>query len=245
MARPRAHLNAAPIVEAVIDFRVLRRDDVTAETFSDLQDQVGAVYGRALPLRSLEARFGLEEGRPIQPQQIEASVGWAYQNDAAIAQFRIDGFTFNRLEPYTTWEEVFGEAGRLWGIYVERARPLEISRLAVRYINRLKVQAPANLQEFLAAPPVLPEPMPQTLREFLTRVVVEDAGRNAAAIVVQALERPIDPALITLLLDIDAYREVSWTPGDARIPGAFEQLRQLKNDIFYASITDRTAEMYE
>jgi uncharacterized protein (TIGR04255 family) len=170
--------------------------------------------------------------------------GGCSKAEGAIVQFKVDGFTFNKLEPYTTWEEVFGEADRLWRIYVQIARPLEISRVAVRYINRLRLPGPAELSQYLEAPPVLPPPIPQAVREFLTRVVVDD-GNDASAILIQALEASLDPSTVPLLLDIDAFREVSLPPDDPSVAGIFEQLRRLKNDIFFASVTERTVEMYE
>jgi uncharacterized protein (TIGR04255 family) len=167
-----------------------------------------------------------------------------YQAKAAIAQFRVDGFTFSKLEPYTTWEEVFGEALRLWNIYVHIAQPLETWRVAVRYINRLRFPAPAELGQYLEAPPVLPAPIPQRIREFLIRAVVDDPERNLSAIVIEASES-LDPNMVQVLLDIDAFREAAIAPNDPSLIETFEQLRTLKNQIFFASITERTVEMYE
>ena len=245
MARPRAHLRNAPIAEAIIDFRVLRRQEVNAETFAGLAPSLGSEYGQSSLMQSIEARFGLDSGRLIDPKAVKSAVGWLYRSATAVAQFRIDGFTFSKLEPYTTWDEVFGEAYRLWQFYVQKAKPQEISRIAVRYINRLRVPGPADLREYLEAPPVLPPPIPQNLRAFLSRVHVEDSGRGASAVLVQALEESIDPATLPLLLDIDAFREVTLEPNDAALTGIFQHLRGLKNDIFFASITENTVRMYE
>ena len=244
MARPRAHLTHAPIAEAVLDLRVLRREGIDANQFSGLAATLGPEYGQSAPMHSIEARFGIERGRPVGPTQVQEAVGWVYQTDGAIVQFRVDGFTFSKIEPYTSWEQVFREADRLWRIYVQIARPLEISRVAVRYINRLRLPGPSELRLYLEAPPVLPPPIPQAVREFLTRVVVDD-GNDASAILIQALEASLDPATVPLLLDIDAFREVSLPPDDPSVAGIFEQLRRLKNDIFFASVTERTVEMYE
>ena len=196
-------------------------------------------------MQSFQARFGIEQGRPVGPTQVQSAIGWLYQAPGAIAQFRVDGFTFSKLEPYTTWEDVFGEARRLWSIYVQVARPLETSRVAVRYINRLRLPVPVDLGQYLEAPPVLPPPIPQTIREFLTRVVVNAPERNLSAILIQALEAQLDPTMIQLLLDIDAFRELAVPPEDSSLREIFEQLRALKNEIFFASVTERTVEMYE
>lgn len=245
MARPRAHLAHAPIAEAVIDFRVLRRDGVLADHFAGLTNRIGAEYNQSSVMQSVTARFGFESGRPVGPTQEQSAVGWLYQRPGAVAQFRVDGFTFSKLEPYTTWEEVFAEALRLWRLYAVIAAPHETSRVAVRYINRLRLPGPADLGEYLESPPVLPAPIPQTLREFLSRVVVQDSGRNASAVLIQALESSLDPSKIPVLLDIDAFREVALPPEDPSLPEIFEQLRVLKNTIFFASVTEKTVEMYE
>ena len=244
MARPREHLTHAPIDEAVIDFRVLRRNDITSALFAGLMTRIGPDYNRSSEMHSIHARFSVQGGQPLEPMQLQAAVGWMYQAPTAIAQFRVDGFTFSKLRPYTTWEEVFGEALRLWNVYVQIAEPLETSRVAVRYINRLRFQAPADLGEYLEAPPVLPAPIPQSIREFLIRAVVDDPQRDLSAVLIEALESTLDPNTVQVLLDIDAFREAVFPPGDSSLRETFEQLRALKNQIFFASITERTVEMY-
>lgn len=247
MARPRPHLRNAPIVEAVIDFRVLREPNVSPDLFAGLGSSIGEKYSRAESVHSIEARFGIDHGRLIDPSQRKADLGWKYQADNEVAQFRVDGFTFSKIERYTTWKEVFGEAFRLWSLYLGLAKPRQLSRIAVRYINRIRVTESRNISDFLVAPPMLPPPIPPLIRDFLTRVHVADERRSSAAVIVQALERQLDPNVMSLLLDIDAYHEDRniLTPTDPSLPSLFEQLRELKNEIFYASITEKTAEMYE
>src|SRR6266702_3372368 len=132
MARAREHLRNAPIVEAVIDFRILREATVSADTFGGLVSSIGKKYSQAGSIVSVEARFGIESGKLVDPAQRRADLGWRYQAVTEVAQFRVDGFTFSKLEPYTTWREVFGEAIRLWEIYLNLAKPKQLSRIAVR-----------------------------------------------------------------------------------------------------------------
>jgi uncharacterized protein (TIGR04255 family) len=244
MARPRAHLEHAPIAEAVIDFRVLRQEQVTPQMFENLGPLIGNQYSVKSEIQSISATFGFDNGRFLDPARVQASLGWRYQAETQIAQFRVDGFTFSKVEPYTTWEEVFGEAFRLWEVYVERAEPKQVSRIAVRYINRMRIVGASNLLEYLEGPPNLPAPIPQVIREFLSRIAVDDPARNASAVIVQALEPRVEPSTISLLLDIDAFKTVNSTPNDPELANTFRQLRALKNDIFFASITERTVETY-
>jgi uncharacterized protein (TIGR04255 family) len=247
MAQPRQHLQNAPIVEAVIDFRVIREPQISPELFASLGSVIGAKYSRADSILSIEARFGIDRGRLIDPAQHKADLGWKYQAGTEVAQFRVDGFTFSKIEPYTSWDEVFGEAFRLWEVYLRLANAKQVSRIAVRYINRIRVTENGNINEFLVAPPMLPAPIPPVIRDFLTRVHIADDKRSSAAVIVQALEPQLEPNVMSLLLDIDAYHEdgAVLVPTDPGLPSLFEQLRQLKNEIFYASITEKTAEMYE
>ncbi len=245
MAKRRDHLRNAPIVEAAIDFRVLRREDATAELFAQLSSAVGKQYPQAMLVHSIEARFGMAQGASVEPTPVTSAVGWQYRAESAVAQFRIDGFTFSKLEPYTKWEEVFAEAMRLWRVYVQTAQPTEVVRIAVRYINQLRVPLPAMLQEYLEVVPTLPPPSPQQLRQFLYRAVVDDTNRKASAVVVLASEPAVDPSTMVLLIDIDAFKEnLSLAPDDPSLPHKFSQLRDLKNEIFFASITEKTVEMY-
>jgi uncharacterized protein (TIGR04255 family) len=245
MARLREHLSNAPIVEAIIDFRVPRLEQVTPDVFSNLEASIGEQYARKSEVRLFQGYFGVDNGRLRDPSQTQIDLGWRYQTEHEVAQFRVDGFTFSKLEPYTTWERVFAEAYRLWEIYRRLAAPTQVSRVAVRYINRMRLTGTGDIGQYLEAPPTLPTPMPQRLREFLTRVYVVDDRTDASAIIVQALEPPVDPNTALVLLDIDAFRQVSLLPDDPSLPEIFEQLRRLKNNIFYASITETTAEMYQ
>jgi uncharacterized protein (TIGR04255 family) len=244
MASPREYLRNAPIAEAVIDFRVVPQEQVSAETFADLRSAIGEKYTREASIRSIEARFGVVRGTPLEPWQMQTDLGYRYKTATEIAQFRVDGFTFSKIAPYTTWGVVSREAFRLWKVYVDAARPRQVSRVAVRYINRMRLPDVQNLGEYLEAPPQLPGPIPQRIREFLTRVYVEDDGRNASAVIVQVLEPRIDPNAISLLLDIDAFRELNESPDDPGLLSVFGLLRELKNEIFFATITEKIVERY-
>jgi len=244
MARAREHLQNAPIVEAVIDFRVVRDEHVSPETFAGLGPSIGKQYTQEDLIQSIHARFGVDHGKFQEPLQMQTDLGWRYQAGTEVAQYRVDGFTFSKIEQYETWEKVSEGAFRLWGIYVDVAKPRQVSRVAVRYINRMRLPATSDLSRYLEAPPRIPEPAPQAIREFLTRLVVNDEKRKVSAMVVLALEPQTSPDEISLFLDIDAFCEVKEQPKDPGLSAVFEQLRRLKNDIFFASITEEIVEKY-
>jgi uncharacterized protein (TIGR04255 family) len=246
MARPR-HLRNAPIAEAVIDCRVQPRENLPAEFLASAAESLKERYPKIERLESVAARIGVKEGRPIPPDTTYAQLGVLFKtaDEKNVVQFRTDGFTFNRLPPYTSWEEVFPEAMELFERYRRVADPVKVTRVAARYINRLRFPLPVDLATFLVAPPTIPEALPQALQGYLSRAVLADSETNNSVIVTQALERSADVDHVVVLLDVDAYRDVSVEPHDEQIPMILGTLHDLKNRVFFGSITERAAEMYE
>lgn len=246
MARIR-HLERAPIAEAVIDLRVQPNEGVSVDSFSPIAERLNGRYPVCTPIESLAARFGVQEGRPTPPEAIVSQVGifLKTRDEQNIVQFRTDGFSFSRLPQYTSWDQVFPEAMLLWREYENVAKPLRVIRLAVRYINRLRLTLPVELTDYLTAPPAVPPPLPETVRGYLTRLLLFDAESGNSVIVTQALERSVDADHLVVLLDIDAYRDVDMDVKDPRIESILGTLRDLKNNVFFGSITEKTARIFE
>jgi len=163
-----------------------------------------------------------------------------------LVQFRIDGFTYNRLNPYTSWDEIFSKALELWELYVGKAKPLFVTRLALRYINHIEISG-GSFDKCMIAPPRLPEQIGLDVKGFLTRITVQDRDTEMLAHVTQALQHDI--AQPKLILDIDAFRktdlEVDEEQTDLEIQRTFDDLRNFKNRIFFASLKEETIRSFE
>jgi uncharacterized protein (TIGR04255 family) len=246
MARIR-HLEKAPIAEAVIDLRVQPSDGVSADSFSAATAELKPRYPVVEPIESVAATFGIQEGKPSAPDTTYERLGLFFKtaDGRNVVQFRTNGFTFSRLPQYTSWEQMFPEMLTLWERYRRIARPVRVTRVAVRYINRLHLPLPVDLPVYLTAPPVVPESFPAVIRAYLTRLILNDTESGDSVIVTQALERSVDSDHLVVLLDVDAYRDVEIEPDDDRMQSILGRLRDLKNRVFFGSITERTAEMYE
>ena len=104
-----------------------------------------------------------------------------------------------------------------------------------------------DLREYLTEPPRVPESLPQTLKAYLTRVVVHDSMRDHSAIVTQSFEpNPTDPRQAIILLDIDAFKDVHVKPSESdEIHRVLAGLHDFKNEIFFKSITQKASELFE
>ena len=64
--------------------------------------------------------------------------------------------------------------------------------------------------------------------------------------VTQALEGGVGMAEPAIILDIEAYKdEEAGSPDPGALEPTFEVLRKVKNDIFFGSITEQTARLFE
>jgi uncharacterized protein (TIGR04255 family) len=242
------HLARAPIMEAIIDCRVKAPDSFKVDFFQTLKTRGVDGYPKVDELRGVEAEFRVEGNKLSQSTKQHGMVGLRFRSTDGkdVAQFRIDGFTFSRLNPYTSWDDIFPEAFRLWKMYIEIVSPDFITRIAVRYINKLPIPLPlGDFSEYLCSPPIVPSELPRQVATFLTRIVIPESDFGADAVITQALERPTDPNFVTIILDIDVYRARQYEIDDENMKSEFEELRHLKNKIFFGSITEKAARLFE
>lgn len=244
------HLRNAPITEAVIDFRVEPDSAVTVEELIQSlasRNNLGYVQKGVL----VRSEFGFSLKIEAEPQVAHGGrattigVRLHSPDDKYVAQLSVEGFTLSRLEPYETWENLVGEARKVWAGYLECLGPGHMTRIATRYINNLRLPFSSPPEQFLKLLPVLPPGLPDALSEFLQRYVLHDATSQATVIVMEALERTVPTKPLPVILDIDAFRSVRIPTNDSHVWEYLTQLRDLKNRIFYGCLTPAGVELYQ
>ena len=238
------YLNKAPIQEAVFDFRVKLPSSISPDVFLNLNRDALSSYPLVEPHRSITSGFRLFEGKPIVEKTQDRKDGYVYKtsDEKNIAQFRENGFTFSRLNPYTDWNTVKDEAKKLWDIYCSVAKPEIITRVALRYINRLDFIFPVKMEDFFSQPPSVPETIAKDIKGYTVRFVIQ-RDELMANIIQTTIDLP-EKTKIGIIFDIDAYyMDDSGINKDIWM--TFQKLREFKNLIFFKSITEKTVEMYK
>lgn len=252
MARIR-HLRNAPITEAIVDFRVSLPDDFRPDRLREAKERLAQHYPEALERKGLETRLEIAAGQPPKEPHTRdlgfLGIWLKTEDQKSVAQFRVDGFTFNRLRPYTRWEEILPEALRLWEIYVELTNPQSVTRVALRYINHMNLPnlggKLSDYSDYIVTGPRWPLSAHEVLSSFATRVVLEYPERKMKANVVQTLEIGVKTSAPSLLFDIDVYRSGDLEVSPTALKPIFDDLRHYKNEIFFGSLTDRFVEAFE
>ncbi len=79
----------------------------------------------------------------------------------------------------------------------------------------------------------------------MTRAVVHDDTSDANVIITQGVKEIEDDGSVPLILDIDVYKEVLLEPDDKEIWSIIESFHDVKNNIFFNSITKEAVEMFK
>lgn len=248
MARAR-YLPNAPITEGLIDFRVRTARELTPETLEQLEARLRGSYAEKGSIVQQEVNFGAPDGtQPARVVAREVGARFHSEDEKHVAQFQHEGFTLSRLAPYAGWESLKSEAGRLWTIYVELAGPEAITRVACRFINNLRLPlAPGqDLAEFLTASPQIPPALPQVMLAYMQRVVIAHPELNARTVLTQMLDPNAMAATnaVPVILDIDVQCEQEFSPNGPEVWERLEQLREMKNKVFFECLTERAVELY-
>ena len=185
-------------------------------------------------------------GKQVSASAESSHIGFLFKNgdDKQIFQARLDGFTMSRLAPYESWEPFRDEARRLWNIYREHVKPKQVTRIAVRYINRLDLPLPlSDFKDYLRTFPEVSPDLPQGLAGFFTQLTIPLQDIKSVMLLNEAIIEPAKPECVSIVLDIDIFRTEDLPDTEEGNWELFEELRLRKNYAFEACITDRTREL--
>ncbi len=144
------HYSRAPITEALIDIQAQLPQGIKLDVLAQVYSSIQTKYPKREEVLMVQGQMIV--GESVGATASQSQIGYVFfSNDQKqILQMRLDGFTFSRLAPYDSWEAFRDEAFRLWSIYQSLAHPQAITRLSIRYINRLDIPLPVgDLKEYL------------------------------------------------------------------------------------------------
>jgi uncharacterized protein (TIGR04255 family) len=221
------HYSKAPIIEAVLDFGVK------------------SVPG-FMPTQLNHFQVNLDASGASAPQK--TSIGYSGANTGLkqAYQVRPNGFTFSKQAPYKDWETFSAEAKRLWNVYREVIQPSAVTRLAVRYINRLELPLPVlDFKDWLRTVPEVSPDMTQNLNTMVLQFQNPETDLLAVLNFTEAIVPPTSPQFCSIVLDIDLFREVDLPNDEVGIWSLLDKFRERKNKIFEACITDQTRRLIQ
>jgi uncharacterized protein (TIGR04255 family) len=245
MAKTRTYPNA-PITEAIIQLLVKPAEGVSVADLARAHEGEEKSYPNRKDLQIATGLF--EMGPRVSAAASSQHVGFMYSSSdqKQVYQTGLDGFSFSRLAPYESWELFNKEARRLWQIYRERLKPAAVNRLAVRYVNRLDILgAHVETKDYLRTQPEIAADLPQALAGYFMHLQIPMDDIRCMLLVNQTIGESPKAGCVGLILDIDLFRADDIPKDEGGIWQLFETLRDRKNEIFEACITDRARELFK
>lgn len=243
-------LRHPPIVEAVVDldcdlppaFDLKALEDGARQTFAGRypKSRVQVLHQHQIehhgdaPLR-FSARQGLQ------------ALQFLTDDEKEVVQVRAQGYSFNRLAPYTTLDDYQLEIEASWLLYCRLVNPLQVRVVRLRYINRIRLpldDGRIKFSDYLVGSSMR-APKGLSLRGFLNQhVAVEEGTGNEVNLVVAA--QPPEERVQPVILDITASARVALDPQDwPSVVGKVESLRRLKNFVFRSTLTKRCLNLFQ
>jgi len=236
MATEPLHFARAPIIEAIIGIQVAALPETSLADFRAIGEQVRTDYPN-----QTEISFTQFTGQVLPQPSASATqtlIGLQFQSadQRQLFQARLNGFSFHRLAPYGNWDSFRGEAFRKWQLYRNAAGPMQMEVFSVRYINRLVVPAPGQLEHYIKVYPEIPPELPQMLRNYLLRLELplEEGG---GVLTMHETMLPSEPGTASILLDND-FRYPAMGITEDQLWDRIDLARHQKNNVFLACITE-------
>lgn len=244
-------LRHAPIVEAVVDidcdlepgFDLDAIEWAARERFQDRYPKFQKRYLQELKIETKAAALSQFSARnAVQALQ------FFHDDKAQLVQMRVQGFSFNRLKPYSSLDDYLPEIRRTWQSYLEMAAPVSTRLVRLRYINRILLPTEAGkveLDEYLKIGPRLAHEKALEFTGFLVQHKAMEKDTDHQVNLVLTSQDPENEKL-PVILDIGVASPLREEPGNwAVIRRTVDSLRGLKNRIFLNTLTDKCIQLFQ
>ena len=235
-----------PITEAVVELRLVAPIEV--EQVEKIKERLANRYPLlAGSVQNIEIVAG--PGQNAAPKMEFSGYRLTSTDATDVAIVARQNITTSRLAPYNGWEDFIAGARSNWEVWRKVVGWREVSRLGVRYINRIDIpnpdQIPIPTGDYLIFRPVFPE--------FEGGEGVDIFGINGQMAIANSPFRLIlnagtalSPLVRTtsFLLDIDISQDGNIPRNDDSLWTLIDQVRMHKNRVFEASITDLARKLF-
>ena len=240
MIKKQRSLKNPPLKEALIDVRVEYESDLSVDALDKAYSKLKA----ELPKKSIRAAFSFSVSPQGSSQKNEGVHGYVLTDNTKnrVLQITKEGITFSQIDNYTSWEKFEPQFHKYLGI-VNQTVPIKIiNRIGVRYINKIQIPAEDKtlINNYFTISPNFKNI--ETIGQYFMRVVAPQKNGNFTRVLTQGINpKDISVDSVGVVLDIDIFHESKIRPNDSKkIKSLLAEARDLKNDLFFSSITAKT-----
>lgn len=252
MSDTKLKLANAPIIEAILDVDC---DMPPGQQIALLEKTArNAFRPEYSKFRTAFIQTHQIEAKADQPPQMSVqhaiqAFQFLSEDEKQIVQLRTQGFSFNRLSPYTSFDDYLPQIEKAWRLFISVASPIQIRSVRLRYINRILLPLAKNkhieLSHYLKIGPRLPDEERFTLVGFLDQqTAVETGTGNRVNIILTG--QPAENDSAPIIFDIATESVIKAEPKSWDLLLAqIVSLRALKNHIFKNTLTEQCLNLFQ
>lgn len=247
-------LRHPPIVEAVLDIDcdlpptqdISGLEQPALDQFRDRYPNIQKQFVQEYELRATAGAPPDFSSRTRRPKI--AALQFLQEDKKQLVQVRAQGFSFNRLAPYTSFDGYSEEIEHRWQQYCSIAKPVQVTAIKLRYINRILLPTEngrVELQDYFAIYPRLPGEEELTLAGFVQQYAAVDKNTGHRVNIVLIPQR-LEDDKFPVILDNGVSADEKGDPKDWDwIMAKIQSLRELKNDMFRRSLTEKCLMLFQ
>jgi uncharacterized protein (TIGR04255 family) len=249
-----------PIVEAIFHLVVERDGEFNYELLNDYIESISENFPNKKENRLLggDISFNPQNTSSITSSFNDILQGYTvFSNDGfSVIQANSSSFSFSLLNNYDEWEVFYNRANEYWQKYIDITSAKRVTRLSLRYLNRIKIPFAGEafaLEDYIKLSPMISSGSSDWSMAgyFMQIALVSKNYQPSRAIVNQALGSPEnntgkESQHIPLIFDTEVFQDIDVDSRDKIIEHIFSaNLRPFKNHIFFDNITDKTKELFK
>lgn len=243
----RTRYKRPPITEAVIECRFAT--PMNLERLQKLKDGLSATYSVLEEVHQIQFQMTIGKGKPSVNDDLLGYRMFSMASTGVIT-ITLSAVSYARLAPYGGWDSFSSEFMNTF----ERMKALlghqPLMRIGMRYINRLDIPVEqesslVRIENYLTIHPEYPgKDLPPLTTWTMQSVFHLTQVGCYAAVTVASVASPV-PQRTSFLLDVDISRETNVPQNDREIRELLALMRDEKNRVFEACITDATRRLFD
>jgi len=243
MSELEFQLAHAPIVEAVLDIDCdMPTDFDLAGLETTAQDKFHAQYpkSRRQYRQHHQIQRKAEETKVQSTEPALHALRFLQEDEKQLVQIRTQGFSFNRLTPYSSLDDYLPEIRRTWELYIGLVKPIQTRAIRLRYINRILLPSKDScieINDYIKIGPRLPDENHLWMGSFVNQyTAIEKETEHEVVIVLSS--QPWEDDKFPVIFDNGASGMIVTEPDDwSALLAVIQSLRRLKNRIFQETLT--------
>lgn len=233
----------APLFEALIDINVEFKEEIEINKLEAFELQIYPTKDKIL-VHTSQIQIG---NANKQIHQSEDLLGFKLTSTDKkyVVQIKKNGFTFSELNGYDCWESFISKAKEAWDRYFDAFNPVKVTRVTLRYINKINIPAlKFHLEDYFETYPRVFKDNKVDLSNFFLQVQIPQTEEGGLAILNQTVTEPSEPGYTSILFDINVFDPKQIESIEKDLWKRVDLLRIQKNHLFENSITDKTRELF-